>query len=133
MNRVILCGRLSKDPEEKVTGETQIARFTLAVDRRYKKGEERTADFINCIAFSGLAKFVVEYFKKGDAMTLEGRINTGSYKNKNGQTVYTTDVVADSVEFPLGKKGNSDAAKSEPKNDGFMNIPDSLSEELPFN
>ena len=137
MNKVILCGRLTKDIEVKEVRETQMAKFSLAVDRKYKKGEERTADFINCIAFGGLAKFASDHFKKGDAMTLEGKIQTGNYKNKDNQTVYTTDVVADNIEFPIGgnKKNNGNDTSSTSKatsNDGFMNVPDNGLDELPF-
>lgn len=133
MNRVILVGRLIKDPEIRTTGETTIAKFTLAVDRKVKKGEEKKADFIGCVCFGAQATFVENYFHKGDGMNLEGRIQTGSYQNREGKTVYTTDVVVESIEFPLGKSSSNTNAKPETKDeDGFMNVPDGIDEELPF-
>ena len=138
MNKVILCGRLSKDPDVRTgNNDMVIAKFPLAVDRKYKKDEERKADFLNCIAFGNMASFVEKYFHKGDAMTLEGRIQTGSYKNKDGQTIYTTDIVAESVEFALGGKSSANNSNnsnnSSSSGDGFMNVPESLDDELPFN
>lgn len=135
MNRSILSGRLIKDPEIRYSGELGIAKFTLAVDRKVKKGEEKQADFINITCFGSLATFVEKYFHKGDGMNLEGRIQTGSYKNKEGKTVFTTDVIAESIEFPLSNKnGNAQKAPNlESKaDDGFMNIPHGIDEELPF-
>ena len=132
MNRVILCGRLCKDPEIRHSGDMAFAKFSLAVDRKVKKGEEKKADYINCTAFGKQAEFIEKYFHKGDGMNLEGRIQTGSYTNKDGQKVYTTDVIIDSVEFPLGK-GNGSSNNTSNANDGFMNIPDGINEELPFN
>lgn len=132
MNRVILCGRLSRDPEIRQSGDMTIAKFSLAVDRRVKKGEEKKADFISCTAFGAQADFISKYFKKGDGLTLDGKIQTGSYTNKEGQKVYTTDVIVDNVEFPLGK-GSGAANNTSDDNDGFMSIPDGIDEELPFN
>ena len=132
MNRVVLCGRLTKDPEIRTSGDMEIAKFSLAVDRRVKKGEERKADFIPCTAFGNQASFIEKYFHKGDGATLEGRIQTGSFKNKEGQTVYTTDVIVDAIEFPLGKNGSNNENTSN-NTDGFMNIPEGIEEELPFN
>ena len=138
MNRVILCGRLTKDLEIRQSGDMSIAKFTLAVDRKVKKGEEKKADFINCTAFGNLATFAEKYFHKGDGMSLEGRIQTGSYKNREGQTIYTTDVIADAIEFPVGGKSSSgnnsgnDANSNPASNDGFMNLPEGIDEELPF-
>ena len=136
MNKVILCGRLIKDVEVRTNNETVIAKFTLAVDRRIKKGEERKADFISCVAFGNLANFAEKYFHKGEGMTLEGRIQTGSFQAKDGRTVYTTDVIADSIEFPLGAKNNNSApatnTNTNQASNGFMNIPDGIDEELPF-
>ena len=131
MNRVMLSGRLTKDVEIRTSVDLSIAKFSLAVDRKVKKGEEKKADFINCTCFGNQATFVEKYFHKGDGINIEGRIQTGSYKNKDGNTVYTTDVICDSVEFPLSNKS---AAKSEAKqdNDGFENIPDDI-DSLPFN
>ena len=134
MNKVILMGRLTRDPEVRYGGanNSAVARFSLAVDRRFKRdGDEQTADFINCVAFGKTAKFVVE-----------GRIQTGSYTNKDGQKVYTTDVVCENVEFAESKNsqsggssfdGGAGFAPSSDAGDGFMNIPDGIDEELPFN
>ena len=149
MNRAILIGRLTRDPEVRYSqGEnsTAVARFTLAVDRRFKRaGESQEADFIGCVAFGKQAEFVEKYFKQGMKMVLSGRIQTGSYTNKDGQKVYTTDVVADDIEFAESKGNSGDSGyqggnhrefKPEPSSamgDGFMNIPDGIDEELPFN
>lgn len=130
MNRVTLAGRICRDPEIRQSGDMAIARFTLAVDRKVKAGAEKKADFISCIAFGNQAGFIEKYFHKGDGMTLEGKIQTGSYKNKEGATVYTTDVIVDMVEFPISNKGGSENAQT--SNDGFMNIPAGIEEELPF-
>ena len=140
MNKVILCGRVCKEIEIRTNNDMAIARFSLAVDRKTKKGEEKKADFISCVAFGSLANFASNYFHKGDAMTLEGRIQTGSYKAKDGHTVYTTDVIAESIEFAIGGKSSNNSANNNsnnsnnnaPSNDGFMNIPESIDDELPF-
>lgn len=137
MNKVILIGRLTRDPEVKYqdTGSC-ISRFTLAVDRRFKKeGDEVTADFISIVAFSKTAEFIEKYFRKGSKIVIEGRIQTGSYTNSDNQKVYTTAVIAENVEFAESKKSNTDAAASTEadQGDGFMNIPDGIDEELPFN
>lgn len=148
MNKVILMGRLTRDAEIRYSqGESSsvIARFTLAVDRRYHKdGAEQTADFISCVAFGKTAEFMEKFGRKGTKFALEGRIQTGSYTNKDGQRVYTTDVVAENMEFAESKNsgGNSgpqngnSQANDDPfagGGDGFMNIPDGIDEELPFN
>jgi single-strand DNA-binding protein len=151
MNKTMLIGRLTRDPEVRYSqGETAtaIARFTLAVDRRFKRaGETQDADFIGCVAFGKQAEFVEKYFKQGMKMVAVGRIQTGSYTNKEGAKVYTTDVVVEEVEFAESKGNNSDSGnqgnngyhkefKPEPSTamgDGFMNIPDGIDEELPFN
>ena len=150
MNKVILMGRLTRDAEIRYSqGEnaTAIARFTIAVDRRYSRSnrganEEQTADFISCVAFNKTAEFLERFGRKGTKFVLEGRIQTGSYTNKDGQRVYTTDVVADSVEFAESKNASggseygsapSAPAPSGAAGDGFMNIPDGIDEELPFN
>lgn len=130
MNRVLLSGRLIKDPEVKTSGDMTITKFTLAVDRKVKKGEEKKADFINCTCFGNQASFVEKYFHKGDGMNVEGRIQTGSYKNKEGKTVYTTDVILDAVEFPLSNKSNG--SKNEKPSDGFVDIAEEI-DALPFN
>jgi single-strand DNA-binding protein len=110
-----------------------IARFTLAVDRKYKKDGEQGADFISCVAFGKRAEFMERYGKKGTKFNLEGSIQTGSYTNKDNQKVYTTDVIVNNIEFGESK-GKSDAPQDAPATDedGFMNIPDNM-EELPFN
>ena len=147
MNKVILMGRLTRDAEIRYSqGEssTAIARFSLAVDRRFRRdNEEQTADFINCVAFGRIAEFLERFGRKGTKFVLEGRIQTGSYTNKDGQRVYTTDVVAENVEFAESKNNSSagndfGGAPSAPSpsgaaGDGFMNIPEGIDEELPFN
>lgn len=146
MNKVILMGRLTRDPEVRYSqGEqaTAVARYTLAVDRRFKRdGDQQTADFINCVAFGRSGEFAEKYFHKGTKLVVTGRIQTGSYTNQEGQKVYTTDVVVEEQEFAESKaasEGNSGyqpAGRPEPSaavGDGFMNIPDGIDEELPFN
>lgn len=135
MNRSILSGRLSRDPEFRYTGDLGIAKFTLAVDRKVKKGEPKQADFINITCFGSLATFVEKYFHKGDGMNLEGRIQTGSYKNREGKTVFTTDIIAESIEFPLSNKGGNSQATQKPETtqNDFMSIPEGIEDELPFN
>ena len=146
MNKVILMGRLTRDPEVRYSqGEnsTAIARFTLAVDRRFKRqNDDQTADFINCVAFGKTAEFAERYLHQGTKVVGCGRIQTGSYTNKDGQRVYTTDVVLDEVEFAESKNAsqqngdfqqNQRPEPSQAAADGFMNIPDGLEEELPFN
>ena len=140
MNKVILMGRLTRDPEVRYSqGEqaTAIARYTLAVDRRFRRDGENNADFIGCVAFGKSAEFAEKYLRQGTKIIVTGRIQTGSYTNRDGQKVYTTDVVVEDQEFAESKKaagqqdgnngGYSDAG------DGFMNIPDGIDEELPFN
>ena len=150
MNKVILMGRLTRDPEVRYSsGETAtaVARFTLAVDRRVARGDnEQTADFIGCVAFGRNAEFIEKYFRQGMRVTICGRIQTGSYTNRDGNKVYTTDVVVEEQEFAESKAA-SDANRSMgggyqaapapspmgAAGDGFMNIPDGIDEELPFN
>lgn len=143
MNKVILVGRFTRDPEIRYsTGEsaTATARFSLAVNRRFKNAEGNyDADFINCVAFGKTAEFIEKYFNKGMAIGITGRIQTGSYTNKDGQKVYTTDVVVEEAEFVESKGGNGASDNATPSRptpsngDGFMNIPDGIDEELPFN
>lgn len=147
MNKVILMGRLVRDPDIRYSnGEnaTAVARFTLAVDRRFKRDGEQNADFINCISFGKSAEFAEKYLRKGIKMVVTGRIQTGSYTNKDGNKVYTTDVVVEEQEFAESKKASEtnsgsgqnsrqSAGYPEPGSDGFMNIPDGIDEELPFN
>ena len=142
MNLVVLMGRLTKDPSVTYTQGAEpmcIARYTLAVDRRGKKQEgQPTADFISCVAFKNNAEFAEKYLKQGTKVVVEGHIQTGNYTDKTGNKVYTTDVIIDSQEFAESKssQGNNAPdrpAPSTPAGDGFMNIPDGLDEELPFN
>lgn len=148
MNKAILMGRLTRDPEVRYTqGDNQmaIARYTLAVDRRFNRnGDENTADFISCVAFGKAGEFAERYFRKGTKIAVTGRIQTGSYTNKDGVKVYTTDVVVEEQEFAESKNSNSNSesgfggGNSQPvapmaASDGFMNIPDGIDEELPFN
>ena len=140
MNKVILMGRLTRDPEVRYTqgdNAMAIARYSLAVDRRFKRDGEPDADFINCVAFGKSGEFAEKYLKKGTKVAVVGRIQTGSYTNKDGQKVYTTDVVVEEQEFAESKNsGSSDNNQSAPenKNTDFMNIPDEIEDsELPFN
>ena len=149
MNKVTLIGRLTKNPEVRYSaGEnaTAVAKYTLAVDRKYKRDNEPTADFINCIAFGRNGEFAEKYFRQGMKVAISGRIQTGSYTNKDGNKVYTTDVVVEEQEFAESKnasvasEGGYSAAPSPSRptpsaaaGDGFMNIPDGIDEELPFN
>ena len=147
MNKVILMGRLTRDPEVRYTqGEnaTAVARYSLAVDRRFRREGEPTADFINCVAFGRSAEFAERYLRQGTKIAVTGRIQTGSYTNKDGAKVYTTDVVVEEQEFAESKgagntaaPGNNYQASPAPSpsaniGDGFMNIPDGIDEELPF-
>ena len=143
MNKVQLVGRLTRDPEIRYSqGEnaTATARFSVAVNRRFKNSEGNyDADFINCVAFGKSAEFVEKYFKKGMAIGLTGRIQTGNYTNKDGQKVYTTDVVVEETEFVESKGAssvdNSNTSRPAPdvtNNNDFMSIPDGIDEELPF-
>ena len=153
MNKVILMGRLTRDPEVRYSqGENAlaIARFTLAVDRRGRRqdgADQQTADFISCVAFGKTAEFAEKYLKQGTKIAVTGRIQTGSYTNKDGQKVYTTEVVVEETEFAESKNaqaantgasygGNTYTARPEPSaaaGDGFMNIPNGIDDELPFN
>ena len=147
MNKVILMGRLTREPEIRYSqGEnaSAVARYTLAVDRRFRRDGEATADFINCVAFGRAAEFAERYLRQGTKIAVTGRIQTGSYTNKDGVKVYTTDVVLDDIEFAESKNSQggdstgysySAPARPEPSaaGDGFMNIPDGIDEELPFN
>ena len=147
MNKVILMGRLTRDPEVRYSaGENAlaIARYTLAVDRRFRRDGEATADFISCVSFGRTAEFAEKYFHQGMRVSISGRIQTGSYTNKDGVKVYTTEVIVEEQEF-AESRAESEAnrgmyqqsapspAPSAPAGDGFMNIPDGIDEELPFN
>ena len=138
MNKVILMGRLTRDPEVRYSqgaNATAVARYSLAVDRRFKREGEPTADFINCVSFGKTAEFAEKYFRQGLRISVSGRIQTGSYTNKDGIKVYTTEVVVEEQEFAESKseqgRGNQ-GAMGAPDADGFQNIPDGIEEELPF-
>lgn len=133
-------GRLTKDPDVRYSQRNNpmaIARYTLAVDRKFKRDGEPNADFINCIAFGKNGEFAEKYLRKGIKIAIEGRIQTGSYTNKDGVKVYTTDVVVENCEFAESKNASQQNAQERPQpsnsDDGFMNIPDGIDEELPFN
>lgn len=144
MNKVVLMGRLTKDPEVRYTEGSDpkaIARYTLAVDRKTKDANgNRQADFISCVAFGKSGEFAEKYLHKGTKICISGRIQTGSYTNKGGNKVYTTDVVAEEHDFCESKSTNDTAQNTTPQQtaqssaiDGFMSIPDGFPEELPFN
>ena len=142
INSVNLTGRLTRDPDVRYTdGGTSIARFTLAVDRRFKQENGPTADFVSCVAFGRTAEFIEKYFQQGMKLELTGRIQTGSYTNKDGAKVYTTDIVAEQVGFgeskssaqSHGNRNNETGGFGDPDANGFMNIPEDIDEELPFN
>ena len=147
MNKVILMGRLTREPDvrysQNADGSMAVARYTLAVDRRRARNnnDEQSADFISCVAFGRSGEFAEKYLHQGTKVVVSGRIQTGSYTNKDGQRVYTTDVVVDDQEFAESKASaaSSEAAytpsrsnPAAPAGDGFMNIPDAIEEELPF-
>jgi single-strand DNA-binding protein len=135
MNKVILMGRLTRDPEVRYSGETAVARYTLAVDRRWKKEGEATADFINCVTFGKNGEFAGKYLHKGIKIAITGRIQTGNYTDKDGKKVYTTDIVVEEHEFSESK-GNgtpeNEVPTFKPDANGFISIPDGIEEELPF-
>lgn len=148
MNKVILMGRLTRDPQVRTTqgdNPMSVARYTLAVDRRGRRNDnqQQTADFISCVAFGKSAEFAEKYLHKGTKICVDGRIQTGRYTNKDGQTVYTTDVVVENQEFAESKNATSGSSASAPADsqtqppitedeNGFMQIPDGMDEELPF-
>jgi single-strand DNA-binding protein len=142
MNKVILMGRLTREPDvrysQNVDGSIAIARYTLAVDRRRGKDQEQTADFISCVAFGKAGEFAEKYLHQGTKIVVTGRIQTGSYTNKEGQKVYTTDVVVEDHEFAESKSAATNtSSRPEPGQmlgDGYMAIPDGVDDEgLPFN
>lgn len=137
MNKVILMGRLTRNPDVRYTQSNEpmcIARYTMAVDRRFKKDGEQDADFISCVAFGKNGEFAEKYFKQGIKIVVTGRIQTGSYTNKDGQKVYTTDVVVEESEFAESKKASEETAPSAPDNssEGFISIPEGANNDLPF-
>ena len=151
MNKVILMGRLTRDPEVRYSqgaSQTAVARFSIAVDRRFKREGEPDADFFNCTAFGKQAEFIERYLHKGTKIVLSGRIQNDNYTNKDGQMVYSVRVMVDEVEFAESKNAASQneggfggnggfaggaAPAASGASDGFMNIPDGIDEELPFN
>lgn len=142
MNKVILIGRLAREPEIRYTAGnngTAVARYTLAVDRRYNK-EQQSADFISCVAFGKAAEFAEKYLHKGTKIAVTGHLQTGKYTNRDGVTIYTTDVIIEEQEFAESKSragGSNDAGDSSrpdrQSEDGFMRIPDDIDDDLPFN
>lgn len=140
MNNVTLIGRLVRDPEVRTSQSgAMVGRYTLAVDRRFKRDGEPTADFISCISFGKAAEFAERYLAKGIKIAVSGRIQTGSYTNREGQKIYTTDVVIESQEFVESKSANEASRGGRPQEppvevdeNGFMTVPDGLEEELPF-
>lgn len=139
MNKVILLGRLTRNPDVRYTNnqdgsQTAIARYTLAVDRRFKKDGEQAADFISCVAFGKQGEFAEKWLKQGTKIALTGRIQTGSYTNKEGQKVYTTDVVVEECEFAESKASSNGGAESQPNqpDDGFIDVPEGIENDLPF-
>lgn len=138
MNKVVLIGRLTRDVETRYSQGNEpmaISRYTLAVDRKRgnSSGNEPTADFINCVAFGRSGEFAERYFRKGMKIAVTGRIQTGSYTNNDGVKVYTTDIVVEEQEFCESKNTQGRPEPSTSSSDGFMNIPDGIDEELPFN
>lgn len=145
MNIAVLVGRLTADPEtRRSTDGKGVTRYTLAVDRRFKREGEASADFIPCVAFGQAADFAEKYFRKGMRVSVQGHIQTGSYTNREGRKVYTTDVIVDQHEFAQSKAENGTEATARPQErqepqygaadeDGFMHVPDGIEEELPFN
>lgn len=135
MNSVVLLGRMARDPQSQTiiaqSGDISVANFTIAVDR---PGKDKGADFISCKAFGKTADAIATYFHKGQRIAVQGSIQTGSYTNKNGEKVYTTDVIVNRWEFCESKQSSSDVQnKQETDPNGFMKIPEGIDEELPFN
>lgn len=132
MNKVILTGRLTRDAEVYKTSESTVAKYSLAVDRKFNREQQQT-DFINCVAFGKQGEFAEKYLRKGMKIAVVGRLQTGSYKNKDGQTIYTTDVVVEEHEFCESKeKAEVPKPDASAYTNEFMNIADCVDEELPF-
>lgn len=134
MNKLVLLGRITRDPELRQAGETSVVNFSVAVDRKFKKDGGQEADFPSCVAFGKTAEFISKYFKRGMKIALEGRLQTGSYTNKDGNKVYTTDVVVEAVEFAESKRTQEQGQEQEQAadGDGFLSVPFSEND-LPFN
>ena len=137
MNKAIEIGRLTRDPEVRYSqgNNTAVARYNIAVDRKFKREGEQTADFIPCVVFGKQAEFAEKYFRKGTKVVISGRITTGSYTNKDGQKIYTTEITVEEQEFAESKRESQQGQQAAPEydGDGFMNIPEGIDEELPFN
>lgn len=129
MNKIILCGRLTKDPEVRVSGDKTIGKFNLAVERRFKSENQPTADFFNCTTFGKQAEFVEKYLKKGTKVIVSGRLQNDNYTGKDGNKVYSVQIMVEELEFAESKKSEDSQQSS---GSDFMNIPDSLVDELPF-
>ena len=132
MNKVILMGRLTKDPDIRGEGTSLVARYTLAVDRKYKRDENESADFISCVAFGKGAEFAEKYLKKGMKIVVCGRIQTGSYTNKDGAKIYTTDVIVEEHDFAESKNSSGSSSDETSTDADFMSIPDSVRDDMPF-
>lgn len=135
MNQIILCGRLCNDPDVRYgTNSNAIAKFSIAVDRRFKRDGQPTADFFNCVAFGKTGEFIEKYFHKGSKILLSGEMQNNNYKNKEGQMVYGFQVAVNNVEFAESKsqQNNVQQAKPQQADTDFMQIPDEMSDELPF-
>lgn len=136
MNKCIFLGRLTRDPEIRYTQGTQpvkVAHYTLAVDRRYKREGEPTADFLNFVAYGNATEFVERFLKKSTKIIVTARVQTRSYTNKEGQKVYVTEFIVEEQEFAESKGSGNNEPEPTPEGDGFMHIPEGLDEELPFN
>lgn len=138
MNKVILMGRLARDPELRYGGanNTAVAHFSLAVERKYRRDNDPEADFFNCTSFNKQAEFVEKYLRKGSKILLEGEIRNNNYTNREGQMVYAVQILTSNIEFAEGKRAaenNAGVQPPTPNADGFMNIPEELDDELPFN
>lgn len=131
MNKVILMGRLTRDPDVK-NGETVVARYTLAVDRKFKKDGQGEADFLNCVCFGKSAEFAEKYLKKGTKVAVTGRLQTGSYTNKEGQKINTTDIIIEEQEFAESKGASSQVVETKSSDDDFMDIPANVKDDMPF-
>ena len=140
MNNVVLMGRLTKDPIVRQAGESSVASFSIAVNRRFKREGQPEADFFNCSAFGKTGEFISKYFKKGQRILVSGEIQNNNYTNKEGQQVYATQIMVAQAEFCESKGSGDQGGNTQPApapsgdiGDGFMNIPEGIEQELPFN
>ena len=132
INKVVISGRLTRDPDMRGEGTSLVARYTLAVDRRYQKDGEQQTDFISCVTFGKGAEFAEKYLKKGTKIVVCGRIQTGSYTNKDGAKIYTTDVIVEEHDFAESKNSSGSSSDETSTDADFMSIPDSVRDEMPF-